>query len=180
MFLALRVCIGSFEVSEPGKNTDYESVFIGPNADFYLSKWEGRVGGHYAGFNWPAALFGGLWLVYRKMYRWAVLFFTILVVDAWTSVYIADGSIGDTWLFQTWDRFAGIVYGAVMGVIGNALYLRHSTAQIENLRASSMSHDAIVRELNAKGGVSVAGVIFVVLLGVALLFALDTLDGPVL
>jgi hypothetical protein len=51
-------------------------AYLGPNADYYIRQW-GRSRQRPFGLSWNwAAFFGGLlWMVYRKMYAYAVIYF---------------------------------------------------------------------------------------------------------
>ena len=42
-------------------------IFVGKNADYYISKWE-EIADTKISWNWAAFLFGLLWFGYRKMY----------------------------------------------------------------------------------------------------------------
>ena len=58
-------------------DVEYVEAAIGPrNADYYLRKFERfGSGGGYASWNWPAFFVPLLWMLYRKMWLWAALYF---------------------------------------------------------------------------------------------------------
>src|SRR6476660_7165703 len=52
--------------------------FVGPNADYYLTRWKPMLEGQdWSGFNWAACLISGFWLPYRKMYGAATVVYGI-------------------------------------------------------------------------------------------------------
>ena len=66
------------EAPLPDRGDDeYVEAAIGPrNTDYYLRKFERFAsGGGYASWNWPAFFVPLLWMLYRKMWPWAALYF---------------------------------------------------------------------------------------------------------
>lgn len=57
-------------------DVEYVEAAIGPsNTDYYLRKFERFAsGGGYASWNWPAFFVPFLWMLYRKMWLWALLY----------------------------------------------------------------------------------------------------------
>jgi type IV pilus assembly protein PilA len=60
-------------------DVEYVEAAIGPrNTDYYLRKFERfGSGGGYASWNWPAFFVPLLWMLYRKMWLWAALYFFV-------------------------------------------------------------------------------------------------------
>jgi type IV pilus assembly protein PilA len=58
-------------------DVEYAEAAIGPrNTAYYLPKFERFAsGGGYASWNWPAFFVPLLWMLYRKMWLWAALYF---------------------------------------------------------------------------------------------------------
>src|SRR5262245_42760869 len=56
---------------------EYVEAAIGPhNRDYYLPKFERfGSGGGYASWNWPALFVPLLWMLYRKMWLFAAIYF---------------------------------------------------------------------------------------------------------
>ena len=59
---------------------DY-TTFIGKNADKYLTKFKkfnvSGVDNFSATWHWPAFFVGFWWMLYRKLYLWALLYFVV-------------------------------------------------------------------------------------------------------
>ena len=74
-------CGNALQAADPGPpdrgDIEYVEAAIGPrNTDYYLRKFErfGSSGG-YVSWNWPAFFVPLLWMLYRKMWLWAALYF---------------------------------------------------------------------------------------------------------
>jgi hypothetical protein len=81
-----------------------------------------------AGWNWAAALLSMFWLLYRRMHKefWIVMGILVVwgMVEGLLRKWPAAG--GAT---RSIERFGNFVFAAVMGMIGNGLYLRRSGAR---------------------------------------------------
>jgi predicted Zn finger-like uncharacterized protein len=109
-------------------------AFIGPNAARYLDKFkriDAKGGGRLAvTWHWPAALIGVWWLLYRKLYLWALVAFIVS--------FIPVINIGSIFIF---------------GILGNTLYYRHALKTINALRAE-LPDDDLTITLKQLGGVN--------------------------
>lgn len=121
--------------------------FVGDNADRYLRKFKKfNVDGadKFAWtWHWPAFFFGFWWLLYRKLYAWAVLAFLLV-------------------FFPYWLLVSSFVYGA----IGNYLYFKHAKNKIikyKTAKAPVDPHKAAIA-LRRIGGGSGWGPVYPVLL----------------
>ncbi len=115
------------------KEEDY-IAFIGNNADKYLRKFNAFTVGGIENFaltwHWPAFFFGFWWMLYRKVYSWALLAFLIACIP-----YVG---------------FAGMI---AWGITGNYIYYRHATSKIRALRQMQPSANISVA-LSQIGGVN--------------------------
>ncbi|MGA3085973.1 MAG: DUF2628 domain-containing protein [Thermodesulfobacteriota bacterium] len=109
-------------------------AFIGKKADHYLSKFRSFFSGANYGFavtwNWPAFFLGFIWMLYRKMYLWALLAFFI----TFTPVALPLTMIG-------W------------GIVGNYLYYLHGRKKILEYK-SRQGTTPIALSLSDLGGVN--------------------------
>jgi hypothetical protein len=112
--------------------------FIGDNADKYLRKFrkfDADEADRFAWtWHWPAFLFGFWWLLYRKLYVWALIAFILLFVPYW--------------IF-----FGSLVYGP----IANYIYYKHTKKKIIKYKTTKAPDDPreAVLALRKKGGVKV-------------------------
>lgn len=135
-------------------------AFIGKKADHYLSKFMSFFGGADYGFavtwSWSACFLGFIWMLYRKMYLWALVAFFI----AFTSI-----------------SFPLIMIG--WGIIGNYLYYLHARKKILDFK-SRQAQTSVALSLADVGGVNrwvwFVGIFFILcFLGFVILVTLLTL-----
>ena len=109
-------------------------AFIGKDADHYLRKFRSFLGGADYGFavtwSWSACFLGFIWMLYRKMYLWALVAFLI----ALTPISFPLAMI-------CW------------GIIGNYLYFLHARNKIIENR-SRQGTTPIPLSLSELGGVN--------------------------
>jgi thiol-disulfide isomerase/thioredoxin len=138
------------------------SAFIGKNAHKYLSKFSKfNIGGtdNFAiTWNWPAFFFGWLWMLYRKLYLWALVAFVLELIP-YTSLF---GLIG-------------------FAMSGNYLYYKHAKKKIDDLKTSRPSSD-LSSSLRQVGGVNrwvVTVAMVLIVLGVAGGFYAGVIPMPI-
>ena len=131
---------------------DEAEAFIGKNSWFYLEKWKSHSEDTLKGWNWPAAVFGLQWMMYRKMYLEALLFYVFQIVAGvligmafWTFRVSIDGEL------------IRPIFGILTGIFGNMLY-RNKALRILR-KTIYMDEPMRVAALQEKGGTSVVGVI---------------------
>lgn len=94
-------------------------IFIGKKAEYYLNKWEKAEDPSKAfSWNWWAFIGGIVWMLYRKMYLYSLIFIFISIISSQLS-----GSI-----------YLEIFFKLLVGAIGNSLYYRHAAKKIQNLK----------------------------------------------
>lgn len=132
-------------ISPPSPLTPEEvRAYVGPKADVYRPRFEKFVRAGAPRFalswNWPAAMAGMWWYLYRKMYVWALADFAVSVLLGWTF-------------------FVPLLWSAVRAVTGDYLYFRQVDRKIREMRPASspggaLSADpAYLAKLAAEGGV---------------------------
>jgi Tfp pilus assembly protein PilE len=127
------------------QESDYRT-FIGKNADKYVAKFghfsSGGEGSFAATWHWPAFFVPFFWMLYRKMYFWALLVFVI-------------GAIPFAWL----------VMMPVIGLTGNYMYFNHARKKMaEAMISSEQSEVQRAVALARAGGVNSLIVILPVVL----------------
>jgi len=145
---------------------EYVEAAIGPrNADYYLRKFERfGSGGGYASWNWPAFFVPFLWMLYRKMWLWAILYFfatpfvlslvfgTLFVVLPETTAALVGWTL---WL-------VGIFI--VLPMFANALYYHTCQARIAEAKRYRVERRRQLERLWNMGGTSnVAWIVALVL-----------------
>ena len=99
-------------------------AFVGPNADYYLRKWLPLLqGGKVADYNWAAFFLSPLWLPYRKMYRWTLAVYGLLLLTA--ILKQVTSVLGMSGITRTIDFFVLLLIALICGQFGNRWYLAH-------------------------------------------------------
>lgn len=137
-----------------GSGIDEVGLFVGKNAGYYKTtfrKFNVRGVETFAPtWNWAAFLCNFWWMLYRKLYLWALL-----------------------WFFLTLIPFFGFAFCIAAGILGNYLYYKHATSKIREA-GSVRPPDQIPSVLKELGGVNgwVIPVAVVVTVGILLLAVL--------
>ena len=152
----------SFAPSSSPLAAEELTAYIGPRADRYRPRFDRftRTGAPRFEFswNWPAALAGMWWYLYRKMYGWALVDFVLSVLLGWT-------------------LFVPILWGVARAVTADYLYFLQADRKIRGARPVSSSFGAPATDamhlarLAAEGGVN-AWVTWVAIAGTVLVLAI--------
>jgi len=148
------------EESITSERSDYYRAAVGPNhAEYYLSRFS-RFDAQGAGatWNWPAFFLSFFWLLYRKMYMWAAVYFLTPVPLA-----VIAGMAGN----ETAAMSAYVAYLVAIWIIfpmyANGLYYRHVCAKIEGAATTLRDEAQRLQLVAANGGVGSAAFIGVLL-----------------
>ena len=144
---------GSMPELESG--LDEIGLFVGKNADYYKSNFRkfniGGVETFAPTWNWAACLCNFWWMLYRKLYLWALIWFLLTLIPIF-----------------------GFAFWIAAGISGNYLYYKHAANKIREAKSVQPANQlpAVLSEL---GGVNqwvitVGIVVTIVLLVLAALF----------
>ena len=115
--------------------------FIGKNADKYLPKFKkftvDGVDKFSITWHWSAFFFGGLWMLYRKLYLWFLLAFVLPIIPFLPSYF-------------------GLLMMIVWGMTANYIYYKHAEKKILKLKTDQPSFDLslMAASLRKIGGVN--------------------------
>jgi len=139
------------------------SAFLGDaNRDYYMYSFSCLANGERGGWNWGAFFLRWYWMLYRKMWLAAVLWYfvptviTILVLLVCAAVSPKLIPLGVLACF--------VYYLALPGLKGNAWYYKLCQSKIRSVRARGGSKDQMLARLEAAGGTSNIIFIFMALL----------------
>jgi Tfp pilus assembly protein PilE len=146
--------------------TDEEAraAFIGEsNTQYYLDRFDRIAHGESGGWHWPGFLVTWYWMLYRKMWVPALIYFFApyvvgIVLGGFTGISPMLGVV----LSLAW--FAAWLIGP--GLLANGWYYKHSMNRIRDVRARGGSKDQMLARLEAAGGTSNIAVIIVAILGI--------------
>lgn len=122
---------------------------------YYTEKWSKRS----FSWNWGAALFGEIWMIYRKMYLYAALFILLDVLYAVIFFLI----MGDTEVPLV-DTVFFLLQRVVLGFFANVLYYLFAVRKLN--RAYGKNPDVSLSQLRKMGGVSPNAVYLTIFVGI--------------
>ncbi len=127
---------------------EYLRIFVGKNADYYISKWEELGEEKKFSWNWPAFFFGLLWFAYRKMYphTFAMLIFNIILYIVQVKFNTAEIIIAIT----------NLSISILIGMFGNYLYYDYAKSKVEEIKNQVQDEKKLYVELARNGGTSIA------------------------
>lgn len=168
---------GSADVAE------YYKAVLGPkNQDYYLGQFsrfdaDGKVS---VTWHWPAFFMTLYWMLYRKMWLFALayfifpyLFFGLMAVIAGVTGSSANMLVGAGYVLY----LLGIMF--LLPMYANALYYNHCKKQISAVKASTADVQRQLGELSGKGGTSnIAIIILLIFVLIALLGIIAAIAIP--
>ncbi|MEM1176741.1 MAG: DUF2628 domain-containing protein [Acidobacteriota bacterium] len=134
-------------------------TFIGPRSDYYLDKWRPVLegSGEKIGFNWAAFFLSGLWLTYRKMYRFAFIFAAIIIVESVLEEIFFVQVLGHETAPAVVSNAVNALTAVVFGAFGNFWYLIHCRRKIHLAGALAPTPESRDASLQKAGGTSALG-----------------------
>lgn len=146
----------------PADDTELMQIFMGPNSNFYFTKFAEMppLGDYNPSWNWSAFFFGLWWLLYRKMYLYGVI--------AWVATLaISSMTMGA----------GGIVTMVLIGLFANSVYRKFVREEIA--KTAGMDPAARKNLLAMKGGVTWTPVIIALVIFVLLICAASALFSSI-
>ena len=153
------------EEKVPFDRSEYYEAAVGyKNAEYYVSRFKRfDEQGVQASWNWPSFFVSFYWLLYRKMWGWAALYFIFPFILGFAFVLLS-GVREDAFLLYYPTYIAAIF--VLFPMYANAIYYKHSKAKISKAQASSDNKDKQLRRVAAEGGTGGAVIIVVFILGI--------------
>ena len=177
-------CGNALQAADPGPpdrgDIEYVEAAIGPrNTDYYLRKFErfGSSGG-YVSWNWPAFFVPLLWMLYRKMWLWAALyFFATPFVFSVVFVILAATLPETTAVIAGWTLWLAGIF-IVLPMFANALYYQTCQTRIAEVKRYRVERRRQLERLWNMGGTSNVGVIVACILPVPFIGILAAIAIP--
>ena len=123
--------------------------------DYYPEKWEKSVS-----FNAGAFFFTSIWLAYRKMYLFSLLYYLISA-----AVFFVLGEVGISW------GIGAAVLFTIMGFAGNRIYLYFAENKIARISGMYSDPDEQRKRIVQAGGTNFGAAFLVGAVYVALFIA---------
>jgi Tfp pilus assembly protein PilE len=146
---------------------EYYKAAVGPkNQDYYLNCFSGfdNKGKTGVTWNWPSFLVTFYWLLYRKMWLNALVYFFLpyLLVILFGIIAVVMGDSSGVLIGTGYLLYLAAIF-ILIPMYANALYYRHCKKIISEVRASSQDTQRQLGELSGKGGTSNIVLIFVLI-----------------
>ncbi len=149
------------DINEPGSAGDDEllSAFVGPkNAHYFAGAFQQFATGNNVKWNWPAFFVTFPWLLYRKMWLYA-LAYVIGIPVALAIIFSFGGMRG----YSGESLLYFIICWILAPVFCTRLYYAHARSKIGNIKLRTSSGEEQRLEVARAGGTSVAGIVVGVL-----------------
>lgn len=149
----------------PDDDSELYDLAIGDKRrDYYLPRFAAfeRAGKPSLGWHWPAFFFTFWWLLYRKMWGRAALYFFLPIV-VWFALGLVAAVSPKLGLLAMGLWWVGIF--VLPALFANGTYYRHCQKLVANVRATSRNPQARFALLAKKGGTSNVALILVLVFG---------------
>ncbi len=149
---------------EPEDDKEAWAAYIGPaSREYYLERFERYAKGNGSLWHWPALLVTWYWMLYRKMWPQAALYFVSIFVLSFV-LGVISGVDEDAGAIIGLGLFAG--FFIVPAMLANGLYWRRSLKVMGRLRAITNNRDQYLGALSAKGGTSNLAIIVTIVVAI--------------
>lgn len=138
----------------------WAAVIGDSNTHHYLARFEQLARGEGGGWHWPGFLVTWYWMLYRKMWVPALIYFfaPYLVVAVLGGIAAGSPKVA-VFLYLAWLA----VWLIGPGLKANSWYYKHCLKKIRDVRARGGSKDQMIARLEAAGGTSN---VLVIILGI--------------
>lgn len=127
------------------------------NSDYYLEQIEGSNGRGKYTFNAAAFFFGVFWMAYRKMYLHVLIILGISYAIGVILEMLLNFSVISNELYELIDGLSVPVWGIVIGLIANRLYILKSQKTVNKILAENSNEEQVNELINKEGGTSWIG-----------------------
>lgn len=137
------------------------AAFVGKKASYYAERWQRTDADSPPGlsFNLAAALFGLLWLAYRKIYVPLFALIGVMIAEVAVAIYLEEAGLVPANVIVVWDRISTFVYAAVVAGFGNRWYWRRFQKTLAVSREVSPNPELQEDYLRERGGTSIVSVL---------------------
>jgi len=156
------------KADDPASDEEYYKAVLGPkNQDYYLDRFsrfddEGKISPTW---HWPAFLVTFYWLLYRKMWLNAAIYFLLPYLFAILFGILGAVASSATGILIATGYFLYLVaIFIVVPMYANGLYYKQCKKTIAAVRASTQGTQRQLGELSGKGGTSNAALIVILIL----------------
>lgn len=128
---------------------------------YYLTRFERLATGGSASWHWPALFVTWYWLLYRKMWLGALIYFFAPGILTSVLTAMAPAALKPIAALAAW-----LAIFLVPAIMANGWYFRHCEKKIADVRARGGSKAQMIARMEAMGGTSNVAVIIIGVLAV--------------
>jgi len=142
---------------------DLLAAYVGPkNADYYARKFDKfKSGGGSISWHWPAFFVSAWWLLYRKMWLNAFLYWMVLPTGlSILTIFVAAATGAEAAAIFYYGSYIFITF-LLLPMFANRLYYKHAQAKANKVASVTSSAEQQSAELARIGGTS--GVILIII-----------------
>ncbi|MDH5454892.1 MAG: pilin [Gammaproteobacteria bacterium] len=135
---------------------DLLAAYVGPkNADYYARRFDQiKRGGSSVSWHWPAFFISSWWLLYRKMWLYAFLYWIVLPFSLGIISGFAGAAVGAEVASGVYYVSYLLITFLLVPMFANRLYYRHAQKKADKVAAITSSAEQQAAELNRIGGTS--------------------------
>lgn len=157
-------------------NAALYAAYVGPHSTaWYVERFQraDAAGGLQAGWNWPAALLNFYWMLYRKQYLAAVVYFLApyVVLGLALGAFALGGVVAGASLAIVYLGFS-LVSLVVPGLYGTALIHYAARRSVAEARRRHSDYPGQLAFVAARGGTSKVGLVVIIVLGLVTLLGI--------
>jgi Tfp pilus assembly protein PilE len=146
----------------------YDAAIGEKNSDYYLEKFNKYDNdGIKASWNWPAFFISFLWLLYRKMWLYAILYwsspFFLGIALAIVTIPISSESTTATLFSLGQFVYLGIIF-ILLPMYANGLYYLHTKKKINTTLIENQDEQKALLRIASKGGTSGVPLVIILIL----------------
>ena len=141
----------------------WAAVIGDSNTHYYMTRFDGLAHGEGGGWHWPGFLVTWYWMLYRKMwipalvYFFAPYFVAIVLGAASAASPVLGGLLSLAWI---------VAWLIGPGMLANKWYFNHCKGKIRAVRSRGGSKEQMLARLEANGGTSNILVIILAVFGI--------------
>lgn len=157
---------------ESPEDIDFYQAAVGKNTAYYLPHFQKIADNPRAlSWHWAAFFMGFYWLLYRKMWAWAVFYFLLPIIVLFLSLLFLPAA---KLLWLLWLGFVWVIFPAY----ANTAYYYHCSRIIDRAESASPNAFGQLKYCQNKGGTSWLGIVLMIPLFIFLMGILAAISLP--
>lgn len=163
--------------------------FVGRSAPYYLTAFKQlSLTARKIGFSFSAFVFGSFYYMFRKMWKWGLIFFAlelllsvpsfVLILIASNSTFTASLSVGAVQSLAVAASTGNLILVALRSLLALPLYRKHAKQRLDAAYAQFPDKTQRSQAASMLGGTSIFAPLVLVLLQLVCGFVLAQLAGP--